>query len=392
MFFKAAGVDRNIVMLGFVSFFIDFTSAMIAPLLPIYVVEVLHATYFEVGLMVAVASMVTYTTRLVSGYVSDRYHIYKPLVVAGYLLSSLAKPLFAFAGTWIQAAALHTFERLGKGVREAPKDALISSYVKGDGHGKSFGFHKMLDTLGSFSGALVLFLVLLFFGQGADVMRGVFLATALFGAVGVYLVWRHVADVVPSKAKPGHLSLGRLHRELAVPILFFAGFSLFIFTDAFFILRAKDVGFETRTVPLLFMLFTLTQAVVSYPLGRLIDRFGSETVLNLAYASGILSIVLFMEGSALAVWGGFATFGFYTVGSLNAVRSLISSQAVNKSVAFGVLYTLLAFALFVSSSIIGGVWEAYGSIAALWLSLGGSALFGFLQLLYSVYRKAENKG
>ncbi len=389
--YKAAGVDRNIMMLGFVSFFIDFTSAMVAPLLPIYVVEVLHATYFQVGIMVAVASAVTYVTRLLSGYFSDRYRIYKPLVVAGYLLSSLAKPLFAFAGSWVHAAALQTLERLGKGVREAPKDTLISAYVKDHGHGRSFGFHKMLDTLGSFSGALVLFVVLFLFGQGETVMRGVFLSTALFGAVGVFLVWRYVADV-PESASPGHLRLGWLRSELAVPILLFAGFSLFIFTDAFFILRAKDVGFETRTVPLLFMLFTLTQAVTSYPLGRLIDRYGSERVLNLAYGAGVISILLLMQGSSVAVWAGFAAFGFYTVGSLNAVRSLISRHTVNKSVAFGVLYTLLAFALFVSSSVIGAVWERYGGEAALWLALSGSLLFGSAQLLYTIIRKGMNKG
>lgn len=390
--YRAAGVDRNIMMLGFVSFFVDFSTAMITPLLPIYVVEVLGATYLQVGLMVAVASAVTYATRLLSGYVSDRYRIYKPLVVAGYLLSSLAKPLFAFAGSWIHAAALQSVERLGKGVREAPKDTLISAYVKGHSHGRSFGFHKMLDTLGSFSGALLLFIVLAVFGQGEAVMRGVFLSTGFLGAVGVYLVWRHVADVPVEHTSSGHLRLGRLRSEVAVPILLFAGFSLFIFTDAFFILRAKDVGFETRTVPLLFMLFTLTQAVTSYPLGRLIDRFGCERVLHLAYLAGILSIMLLMSGSPAAVWGGFAAFGFYTVGSLNAVRSLISQHTVNKSVAYGVLYTLLAFALFISSSVIGALWESYGSTAALRFALAGTVLFGFAQLLHTVYRKGGNKG
>ena len=368
------------MMLGFVSFFVDFSSALITPLLPIYVVEHLHATYLQMGLMVAVASAVTYATRLLSGYLSDRYRIYKPLVVTGYLLSSLAKPLFAFAGNWLHAAALQTFERLGKGVREAPKDTLISAYVKGMGHGRSFGFHKMLDTLGSFSGALTLFIILYVFGQGEDVMRGIFLLTGLFGAIGVFLVWRYVADVPAAEAASGHLRLGLVRKEAAVPILFFAGFSLFIFTDAFFILRAKDVGFTTQAVPLLFMLFTLVQAAVSYPLGRFIDRYGSETVLAVSYLSGIVSILLL------------AAFGFYTVGSLNAVRSLISRHTVNKSVAYGVLYTLLALALFVSSTLIGAVWESFGADAALWLALGGSAFFGFVQLLYAVYRKAENKG
>lgn len=389
--YKAAGVDRNIMMLGFVSFFVDFSSAMITPLLPIYVVEVLGATYLQVGLMVAVASAVTYATRLLSGYVSDRYRVYKPLVVAGYLLSSLAKPLFAFAGTWLHAAALHTVERLGKGVREAPKDTLISAYVRGAGHGRSFGFHKMLDTLGSFSGALLLFIVLAVFGQGETVMRTVFVSTGFFGAVGVYLVWRYVADVPVAHTSPGHLRLGRLHSRVAVPIFLFAGFSLFIFTDAFFILRAKDVGFETQTVPLLFMLFTLTQAVTSYPLGRLVDRYGAERVLSLAYGVGVVSLLLLMEGSPAAVWAGFAAFGFYTVGSLNAVRSLVSLHTVNKSVAYGVLYTLLAFVLFVSSTVIGAVWEAYGAGAALGFALAGSVIFWLLQLVYTLYRKGEDK-
>ena len=149
-------------MLGIVSYFTDFASAMITPILPIFIVTVLHEGMDKLGLIVAVATFISYGLRVVSGYIADRFGLVKPLVVGGYILSALSKPLFGFAHDYIAVGILRSAERFGKGVRSAPKDVLISSYSQKESSGKTFGFHKTLDLAGELSGALFLFLMLYF--------------------------------------------------------------------------------------------------------------------------------------------------------------------------------------------------------------------------------------
>ena len=159
------GIDRNVVMLGWVSFFTDMASAMVNPILPIFVVSVLHQGVDKLGIIVAVATFVSYALRLLSGYISDRYGIVKPLVVGGYALSALSKPLIGFSQGYRSVAALKALERLGKGLRSAPKDLMIAHYSPKEGSGKSFGFHKTLDIAGELSGTLLLFGLLWCLGQ-----------------------------------------------------------------------------------------------------------------------------------------------------------------------------------------------------------------------------------
>ena len=167
-------MNKNILYLGLVSFFTDFATAMINPILPIFVVYYLHASVEKLGYIVAIATFVSYIFRIASGYVSDRFAIVKPIVVAGYALSALSKPLLGFAHTWQSVAALRALERLGKAVRSAPKDALISAYATRVGRG--FGLHKTLDIAGELGGSLLLFFVLHHISQSEETIRLLFFA------------------------------------------------------------------------------------------------------------------------------------------------------------------------------------------------------------------------
>ncbi len=167
-------MNKNILYLGLVSFFTDFATAMINPILPIFVVYYLHASVEKLGYIVAIATFVSYIFRIASGYVSDRFAIVKPIVVAGYALSALSKPLLGFAHTWQSVAALRALERFGKAVRSAPKDALISAYATRVGRG--FGLHKTLDIAGELGGSLLLFFVLHHISQSEETIRLLFFA------------------------------------------------------------------------------------------------------------------------------------------------------------------------------------------------------------------------
>ena len=373
-------MSKNIILIALVSFFIDLSTAMITPILPIFVIEYLDAGYTELGIIIAVSTFVTYATRLFSGYLSDKFGLVKPLVVGGYFLSTLAKPLFYFIGSWGGAAVLQTLERFGKGVREAPRDTLISHYAPRGGSGRSFGLHRTLDTAGHFLGSLTVFLALLYFGQSEETLRNLFLFSALPGLIGVMIVIVFVRDIGTKRFETHKISFTERDKKLIWPIVIYSGFTAFLFTEPFFVMRAKESGFETLHIPLLFMAFTLSQALLSYPIGKLIDRYKSAKVLTAAYIIGVMTTLLMLHGSTISIVLAYIGFGLYTTASLNAIRALISDIATNKALTYGFFYTVLALAIFVSSILIGLIWDRYGADNALLFSLAGTLLFFMLTI------------
>jgi MFS family permease len=281
-------VDPNVVALGWVSFFTDMASAMITSILPIFIVYTLHEGMDKLGFVVAVATFVSYAFRFLFGWMSDRFGTVKPFVTAGYLLSALTKPMLALAGSWQTVAALRGLERMGKAIRSATKDALISAY-SGGRSGRSFGFHKMMDVAGEMSGALIAFGVLHTLGQGEETIRRLFAWTLLPGitAVGILLVFVRDAPPRPRRETGG----GWREDRWMFPLLgaYFL-FLFFLFSDSFFLVRAKETGIPIAYLPLLAALSSLVQSLSSYPFGIGIDRWGAERVLVGSMGFGVAAM------------------------------------------------------------------------------------------------------
>jgi MFS family permease len=364
-------INKNIVMLGIVSYFTDFASAMITPILPIFIVTVLHEGMDKLGLIVAVATFISYGLRVVSGYIADRFGLVKPLVVGGYILSALSKPLFGFAHDYIAVGILRSAERFGKGVRSAPKDVLISSYSQKESSGKTFGFHKTLDLAGELSGALFLFLMLYFFGQNETVMRNVFFATLIPGILGVFVVLFFVKDIQKNPQRVADLSLKLTpnDKQTISQLLFYFLFSMFALDSAFFAMEAKSIGIATLIIPLLFIISTTTQGLTSYYFGILSDKIGVKKVMGFAYMSGVLSQFFLYLQTPLFTWIAYGFLGLFTVISLNANRSLIAKNADNKGLVFGIFYACVALFGAVGAYIFGVIWQEYGMDLSLALSL-----------------------
>jgi MFS family permease len=377
-------IDRNVVMLGWVSFFTDMASAMVNPILPIFVVSVLHQGIDKLGIVVAVATFVSYALRLVSGYLSDRYGIVKPLVVGGYALSALSKPLIGFSRGYESVAALKALERLGKALRSAPKDLMIAHYSPKKASGRTFGFHKTLDIAGELSGTLLLFTLLWWLGQSEEVMRGIFFATLAPGLVGLFLVAFFVRDV--PKPPRGRESFRLSPRDKATirSLAFYFFFLLFMFNEAFFTMQAKGVGIATATVPLLFVVSTATQTLTSYLFGLWIDRFGVGRILGAAYLFGVLAQACLYAAHPLFTWFGYAFLGLFTVASLNANRALIASHSDNRGSVYGVFYAGVALFGAAGALISGLIWERLGMEGALAWALGGTTLMWALYLTKGV--------
>ena len=364
-------IDNNVIMLGWVSFFTDMASAMVNPILPIFVVSILHEGYDKLGFIVAIATFVSYALRLISGYISDRYGIVKPLVVSGYALSAVSKPVLAISDSWRSVALLRGVERVGKGIRSAPKDLLISKYTKSKEEGKTFGFHKSLDIAGELSGTLLLFALLSFWGESGQSIRTIFMLTLIPGLTALVIVTFFVKDA-PKKEKLNlKLSITKEDKRVIKTLLFYFFFIFFIFSDAFFTIRATDVKIETSWIPLLFVVSALTQTLISYPVGKLIDKIGYFKVSALAYLSGLTAQILLLYGTVLSIWIAFAFLGIFTVTTLNANRALIAQSASNKGSVYGIFYAGVALFGAIGAMILGLLWEHFGSQNALLFSLTG---------------------
>lgn len=374
-------IDPNVVRLGWVSYFTDLASAMVNPVLPIFVVTVLHEGIDKLGVIVALATFVSYALRLVSGYLADRYGIVKPMVTGGYLLSALSKPLLGWTQGWQSIAALKSLERLGKGIRSAPKDMLIAAYGKEAAHGRTFGFHKMLDIAGEFSGTLLLFGVLWYFGDGEDVIRLVFFATLLPGFIGVVIVVFFVRDI-PAKPHPQpRFRLSARDKKTVSSLLFYFLFLFFVFNDAFFTMQAKSIGIATALIPLLFAVSTGTQTLSSYALGAGSDRFGGGAVMGFGYLCGIAAQALLWLQTPLFTWAAFALLGLFTVATLNANRAMIAAGADNRGSVYGIFYAGVALFGAAGAAFGGWLWEQFGMQTALNFSLGGTVAVTLLFLL-----------
>jgi len=359
-------IDRNVIALGWVSFFTDMASAMITSILPIFIVYTLHEGVDKLGMVVAVATFVSYAFRILFGVLSDRLGVVKPFVLAGYLVSALSKPLLAWAVNWQQVAALRGLERMGKAIRSATKDSLIAGYSKGRS-GRSFGFHKMMDVAGEMIGALIAFGALMLLGQSGEVFRTLFSWTLLPGLLAVVILVFAVRDVPPKERTPRRFDW-RSDREMFPLLGLYFAFLLFLFSDSYFLLRAKEAGIGVAWLPLLAALSSLVQALSSYGFGVWIDRHSPRKILVGAMGFGVAATAALGAGWVVAA---FVLLALFTVASLNALRAWISETARNRGTVYGIFYAGTALFASLGALIMGKIWEHYGMLPALEFSLAG---------------------
>ncbi len=377
-------IDRNVIALGWVSFFTDMASAMITSILPIFIVYSLHEGVDKLGFVVAIATFVSYAFRILFGILSDRLGVVKPFVVAGYILSALSKPLLSVATNWQQVAGLRALERMGKAIRSATKDSLISRYSQGRS-GRSFGFQKMMDVAGEMLGALIAFGTLYLLGQNDEVMRRLFAWTLLPGLTAVAIVIFAVKDA-PRQARQKEAFDWRADRKMLPMLGLYFLFLLFLFSDSFFLLKAKEAGIGIAFLPLLAALSSLIQALSSYTLGIWIDRWSAPRILLGAMGFGVAATAALGAGWIVV---SFILLALFTVASLNALRAWISETAYNKGTVYGIFYAGTALFASLGAMIMGWLWQHYGVEWAVGVSLTGLLLVWGATLVW-IWRKSRN--
>jgi len=346
----AAKLNRNVKALGWVSFLCDVQSEAILPLLPLFITQVLGLNRAFLGLIEGVAESASSLLKVASGWYSDRIRRRKRITAAGYILSTVSKPLLALSMTGGHVLGIRLVDRIGKGIRTAPRDALIAESAEADTLGRAFGFHRMMDTFGAVVGTLIAYGALNFL------------------AVAVILVFvreparqtrSEEADTSTPYSNGGR---GRLAAFIGVNTLFYLG----MFSYAFFLLRAQSLGLAATSIPLIYLLYNVVYASVSLPMGRLADSIGPKPVILLAYSSyAALCFGFVFASAAWQAWALFCLYGIHSATVNPASRALVAglSEMRSRGTALGAYHTSIGIAALPASLVAGILWDKYGAQA-----------------------------
>jgi MFS family permease len=380
-----SGISANVVILGLVSFLTDVSSEMIYPLLPLFVASLPGGSAAFLGLIEGAAETTAALLKLVSGSYSDRIRSRKGLVLAGYGMSALARPLIALAVSPLGVLLVRMSDRVGKGVRTSPRDALIADSSPPDGRGKAFGFHRSMDHAGAVVGPLLATVALYVW---ANDLRRVFWLAAIPGLLAVALIifkLREVPrEVVPlSTAKrllPGPLPRGPIRGYLAILLLFTLGNS----SDAFLLLKAGQSGMSASRVALLWTAFHVVKMLATMPFGALSDRIGRKRVIICGWVVYALAYAGFaLAASQWQIWCVFLFYGIFYGLTEGAEKAFVADMAPAEQTgtAFGWYNLAVGVGALPASLIFGAIWTWAGPAAAFTFGAGLAAVAALLLVL-----------
>lgn len=366
----------EVFLLGLVSFLTDLSSETIFAVLPIYFVTVLGGTTVALGIMEGLADFASSSLDMASGYLSDRTGKRKWFAFSGYAFSTAAKSLLLLASSAAGVIAFRVFERLGKSVRGAPRDAILSAIAPKEKRGTSFGLHKALDKAGAVLGPLIAYVALDRFGESASTFQGLFLAALLPAILAVVLLGFFVKD--RSQAAPSRLSLKETLTKLGPRfrhyLLATAIFSLGYFSFAFLLLKAKLAGFEAKEQALLYGLFNLVFVVVSIPIGWLGDKIGRRQIVIFSYILyALLSIGFCYPHSASQIIMMFVLYGVFFAMDEGQAKAYLAdlSTPTTRATAIGI-YGFVTGLIYLPASLLAGLLWAYDPAWAFYLAAGTS--------------------
>ena len=385
--------ESGIVTLGWVSLLTDVASDMIYPLLPEFLTKTLGAGPAALGLIEGVAESTASLTKMVSGWWSDRIRRRKPLVVVGYALAAVVRPLAGLATSWVQVLSIRFADRVGKGIRTAPRDALLAELAPPERLGRAFGFQRAMDNAGAMVGPVLAAILLRFWIENE---RTVFLLAFLPGLAALaLLLWK-----VPERRRENAAPAARSDPEVPLPRRFWVLIGIFVLftlansTDAFLLLRARDAGVRLWQIPLLWAFFNGVKAASGVPGGMLSDRIGRVRTLALGWLVYALSYTGFaFAAKPLAIWGLFAFYGLFFGLTEGAERALVADLVPGplRGRAFGIFHGSIGIAALPASLLFGIWWKLFGAPAA--FSIGaGLALSAMVALLLSRPELALSEG
>lgn len=353
---------RNIIILGITSFLTDISTEMVYPLIPLYLVAQLGATPGIVGIIEGIAESLASLLKLYAGHISDKFGKRKPLAIFGYSFSGIGKILLYFAGAWPMVLFGRIADRFGKGIRTAPRDALIAESTPPQNMGRAFGLHRAMDTAGAATGVILAYIIITRY-HGS--IKPIFLWSLIPATLGVFALLFVKESKSIKKLKAQKLSLNfkslppRLQWFLVVVFIFALGNS----SNQFLLLRAHDLGYDMPTVLLLYLLFNIIYSLFSLPAGHLSDRIGRKTLLVSGYTFyGLVYFGFALAGNHSNLWLLFGLYGIYYAMTEGVEKALIADLCPSdkKATFMGLHATLVGIGLLPASLLTGWLWTFFG--------------------------------
>ena len=380
---RVFGLPQNVFILGLVSLFMDISSEMIYPLIPIFLSDVLHASKSSIGLIEGIAESTASILKVFSGWLSDKIGKRKAVIFWGYGISVFSRPILATASSWINVLIYRFTDRVGKGVRTAPRDAIIADSIEKESLGKAFGFHRSMDTVGAIIGPSIAFAILALLSGN---LKLVFWLSMIPGFIALIIIALFVIETKGTaiSAMP-KISIKGLDKKFKAFLVIASIFALSRTSDAFLVLRAQELGIEVAAIPLLYLTFNIVSAVFSTPIGIFSDKIGKRKTILLSYfLFSIIFIGFALATSSLHAWLLFIAYGLFVAMNEGVQRAYVATviKPEIKATGYGIYHMVVGLCALPSGIIGGLLWQHIGSYALFYygaaLSMISATLFALL--------------
>lgn len=369
----------NIIILGITSLLTDISSEMVYPILPIYLVSKLGASTAILGLIEGIAESLASLLKVFSGYFSDKIKSRKPFAVFGYASSTLGKIFLYISNSWSMVLFSRIIDRFGKGIRTAPRDALIADSAHTDKKGAAFGLHRAMDTLGATVGVILAYILIVNY---KDEFKTIFLFSLIPAFLGVFFLFLIKEKKSEIKSVPGKIKFQwrTLDKRLKLFLIFTFIFTLGNSSNQFLLLRAKDLGSPLPKVILFYLVYNIIYTLVSYPAARLSDKIGRKKLLVLGYLFyGLVYLGFGVNKSLNNFWFLFGIYGLYIGFTEGVEKALIADIAPVdlRATTIGLHATLVGIGLLPASLFAGILWRFFGAASPFYFG-------GFMGILASI--------
>lgn len=389
---KILGLEWNIFFTGLTSFFMDTTTKMIYAIMPLFLISI-GASKTELSLIEGIAESTASVLKALSGWWSDKIGKNKPLMVLGYIFTAAISPLFAWVATPFQVLLLRFTERIGKGIRTAPRDSLIAASSSEGKRGRSFGFHKAMDNSGAIVGPLLAYTILAAYPGD---YRKVFKLSAIPAILGVLAIVIFVNEVkkcketLPQNFRWKDFSL-KYYLFLGIAFMFALGNS----TDALLLVKANDIGIQALFIPLVYLVFNSVSVIFAVPAGMLSDKYGRERIIIFGYL--LYAFIYFGFGlttDKLAVVGLFALYGLYSAATDGIQKALVSDLIPQnkRGTGLGIYNSLIGVTLLPASVIAGILYDKIDNKAPFFFGSATALTAALLMLLFYKFLSSSLKG
>ena len=386
---KIFGLEKNVFFIGLTSFFTDTSVKMVYSVMPLFLLSI-GASKTTISLIEGIAESTASLLKAFSGFWSDKLGKNKPFMIFGYGLTAIITPFYSFIVSPIQVLYLRFIERIGKGVRTAPRDSLISGSVKKGETGRNFGFHKAMDNSGAIIGPLIAFVLLKFFPLNYG---NIFLFASIPAVIGVIVIVSFIKEVkVSPEATEKKMSINQLPKKFWFFLIIIFIFSLGNSTDALLLVKTKETGINQAYIPFIYMIFNTVSVFLAIPTGKLSDRIGREKLIISGFF--IYSLVYFLFGryNNLNIFILlFVLYGLYSALTDSSQKAMVSDLISKdlKGTGFGLYHAVLGISLLPASLIAGILYDKVNSDAPFYFGAIMALLATILMVIFSVISRKK---